>query len=1035
MDIDRKNSAEHLQVGPLGCGVNAIYATAAAGSAAMSRFIKGLLFRGHWSNELNYNEEAETIDGSMQWADATGHVRLMSYAGGSPLLPSRFVHSPLHPSERALHADDRDQIRGLGNIFWEGDEHDGRWDELRGDILGMVFCSPLGTVSPEKLWWAASRLGVHSAAKSELDEGYQRLKAEEQELLDRLRSSESVDHDRAWWSLERDRIASELLHVQTLNQQAAEKADRCCQPCSTPGNERLVTIQVEIARLRTLQQDSLVNEANSQLSEHRDSLNIQSGTHLFNNVSMHNAAFDKAKSASDRNEFVAERMRLQNRIDQLLAEQATVEAEGRRSSSTHSIHTTTNVPFPAKRWDDAQLRQQHAHAEEMLRRWDRRAQSHRRLAEVQSHLRTRSPYRRTIEGSLIPVAEKYLRELTSGASRQLPPWAVEASYLNQHSIASNLGAHAGDFSYRKEYYDNHLPSENTRQRKLVDLAIRLAIAEVAVPRIGRIPMLLDDSLGTFRGESLEQILHVLSGFSRDGRQLLISTSDEHIARRIAAHGGTVSRMVEVLRYARPNFVMDFQNELGMHPSMDQSAIFASDRYARPLRILNADSPEMEILELNQQLTGLANEQANHSWWLPSGAKLVNTHYETSREPSQSGRRYYLHVDNAVQDAPGVSQEMMRRLNAVGVYRVGDLLRASTGNLSSSIRVDVAMLDQIQRIAELMCGTPGLRAFDAQVLVGCGIHRSDALRSLPAAELVHRVESFLTGSTGQELLRSATSFEVARIRNWISDMRKSLSNRTRGEVVSIRSEGRTVRDRANRAKLNRERTGRVRRDSDYVARGRDNDASPRDYEARPRIVRSSERSSEHSPNGQFERPQRVVAGHTDLASSSAARSRNANTQSSGSQSSGSQRSSWKFYLDIDSPIVDAPSIGPKTAERLAPFNLRTVGDLVAVSPENVASQLGDRSVSAETVLQWQHQALLVCRIPNLRGHDAQMIVGSGLTSAEQVAASDPTELLEKVIRFASGKQGVRLLRGASVPDLDEVSNWIQWAQNCRAVRAA
>ena len=1030
MDIDRKNSAEHLQVGPLACGVNAIYATAAAGSAAMSRFIKGLLFRGHWSNELNYNEESETIDGSMQWADATGHVRLMSYAGGSPLLPSRFVHSPLHPSERALHAEDRDQIRGLGNIFWEGDEHDGRWDELRGDILGMVFCSPLGTVSPEKLWWAASRLGVHSAAKSELDEGYQRLKAEEQELLDRLRSSESVDHDRAWWSLERDRIASELLHVQNLNQQAAEKADRCCQTHATPGNERLVTIQVEIARLRALQQDSLVNEANSQLSEHRDSLNLQTGANLFNNVSQQNAAFDKSKSGADRNEFVAERKRLQNRIDQLLAEQATVEAEGRRSSTTHSIHATSTAPFPTKRWDDAQLRQQHAHAEEMLRRWDRRAQSHRRLAEVQSHLRTRSPYRRTIEGSLIPVAEKYLRELTSGASRQLPPWAVEASYLNQHSIASNYGAQASDFGFRKEYYENHLPSENTRQRKLVDLAIRLAIAEVAVPRIGRIPMLLDDSLGSFRGESLEQILHVLSGFSRDGRQLLISTSDEHMARRIAAHGGTVSRMVEVLRYARPNFVMDPQSELGMHPSMDQSAIFASDRYARPLRILNTDSPEMEIRELNQQLTGLANEQANHSWWLPSGSKLVNTHYETLREPSHSGRRYYLHVDNAVQDASGVGQEMMRRLNAVGVYRVGDLLRAATGNLSSSIRVDVAVLEQIQRVAELMCGTAGLRAFDAQVLVGCGIHRSDALRSLPAAELVHRVESFLTGSTGQELLRSATSFEVARIRNWISDMRKSLSNRTRGEVVSIRSERRTVRDRANRAKMNRDRTSRVRRDSDYVARANDNEGIPREYETRPRIVRSSERSIEGLPAGQFDRTQRAVAGYTDLSSSLATRSRNAS-----SQSSGSQRSGWKFYLDIESPIVDAPSIGPKMAERLAPFNLRTVGDLVAVHAESVASQLGDRSVSAETILQWQHQALLVCRIPNLRGHDAQMIVGSGLTSAEQVAASAPTELLEKVIRFASGKQGVRLLRGASVPDLAEVSDWIQWAQNCRSVRAA
>jgi len=1036
MDIDRKNSAEHLQVGPLGCGVNAIYATAAAGTAAMSRFIKGLLFRGHWSNELNYNEDTETIDGSMQWADATGHVRLMSYAGGSPLLPSRFVHSPLHPSERALHADDRDQVRGLGNIFWEGDEHDGRWDELRGDILGMVFCSPLGTISPEKLWWAASRLGVHSPAKSELDEGYQRLKAEEQELLDRLRSSESVDHDRAWWSLERDRIASELMHVQTLNQQATEKADRCCEPCSTPGNERLVTTQVEIARLRALQQDSLVNEANSQLSEHRDSLNVQSGTHLFNNISSHNGAFDNGKSNAARNEFASERNRLQNRIEQLLAEQASVEAEGRKSPSMHTTYTASHVSHPTKRWDDAQLRQEHAHAEEMLRRWDRRAQTHRRLAEVQSHLRTRSPYRRTIEGSLIPIAEKYLRELTSGASRQLPPWAVEASYLNQQAIPTHNASTVGELGNRREHYDNHLPSGSTRQRKLVDLAIRLAIAEVAVPRIGRIPMLLDDSLGAFRGESLEQILHVLSGFSRDGRQLLISTSDEHIARRIAAHGGTVSRMVEVLRYARPNFVMDTQSELGMHPSMDQSAIFASDHQARRLRIHNVGSQEMEIRELNQQLTGLANEQAHHSWWLPNGAKLVNTHYETSREPSQPGRRTFLQVDNAVQDAPGITQELMRRLNAVGVYRVGDLLRSSSGNLSSSIRVDIAMIDQIQRVAELMCGTQGLRAFDAQVLVGCGIHRSDALRSLPAADLVHRVESFLTGSAGQDLLRSATSFEVARIRNWISDMRKSLSNRAHREVVPIRSERRTVRDRANRGQSSRERTTRVRSDSDY--------------ESRPRIVRSSERSSEKrsepSPSSQFDRTPRAVAGYTDLSSGSASRSRNANPQNYGSQNNSSQRSSsvrstsatssqWKFYLDIDSPIVDAPSIGPKMAERLAPFNLRSVGDLVAVNAESVASQLADRAVSTETIQQWQHQALLVCRIPNLRGHDAQMIVGSGLMSAEQVAASAPTELLDKVIRFASSKQGVRLLRGASVPDMKEVSDWIQWAQNCRAVRAA
>ena len=116
------------------------------------------------------------------------------------------------------------------------------------------------------------------------------------------------------------------------------------------------------------------------------------------------------------------------KIEHLLAEQASVEIQLRNAPPS-----AVAISEPVKRWDDSQLRQQHAHAEEMLKRWDRRAQSNRRLAEVQSHLRTRSPYRRTMDGSLIPAAEKFLRELTSGAARQLPPWAVEASYLNpQH---------------------------------------------------------------------------------------------------------------------------------------------------------------------------------------------------------------------------------------------------------------------------------------------------------------------------------------------------------------------------------------------------------------------------------------------------------------------------------------------------------------------------------------------------------------------------------------------------------------------------
>jgi hypothetical protein len=124
-----------------------------------------------------------------------------------------------------------------------------------------------------------------------------------------------------------------------------------------------------------------------------------------------------------------------------------------------------------------------------------------------------------------------------------------------------------------------------------------------------------------------------------------------------------------------------------------------------------------------------------------------------------------------------------------------------------------------------------------------------------------------------------------------------------------------------------------------------------------------------------------------------------------------------------------------AEKLAPLNVLSIGDLMASDTASLAAQLADKSVSADTVAQWQYQALLVCRIPNLRGHDAQLLVGSGYTTAEQVAAADPASLFDKVTRFASSKSGVRILRGSTAPDLAEVTDWVQWSQNCRAIRAA
>jgi len=149
----------------------------------------------------------------------------------------------------------------------------------------------------------------------------------------------------------------------------------------------------------------------------------------------------------------------------------------------------------------------------------------------------------------------------------------------------------------------------------------------------------------------------------------------------------------------------------------------------------------------------------------------------------------------------------------------------------------------------------------------------------------------------------------------------------------------------------------------------------------------------------------------------------------------QRDALRFYLERTADVEAAPSIGKKTAKRLSKVGVRTVEQLLSADPESTSSRLNVRHIQPETIIEWQQQAMLVCRIPNLRGHDAQLMVGSGYTSPESVAEADSHELLSLVEDFAGTHEGQRVIRGGSAPDLDEVNNWIAWAAQARSLNAA
>lgn len=144
---------------------------------------------------------------------------------------------------------------------------------------------------------------------------------------------------------------------------------------------------------------------------------------------------------------------------------------------------------------------------------------------------------------------------------------------------------------------------------------------------------------------------------------------------------------------------------------------------------------------------------------------------------------------------------------------------------------------------------------------------------------------------------------------------------------------------------------------------------------------------------------------------------------------------KFYLEASDPVVDAPSIGNKTAKRLNGVGIRTVAQLIAADPDAVAPKIKVHHITADVLAEWQAQATLVCRIPMLRGHDAQLLTGCGYENPEAIARADADMLLIEVEEYAETAAGDRILRGSSPPDLAEVTNWIAWARQARRLQAA
>jgi hypothetical protein len=134
------------------------------------------------------------------------------------------------------------------------------------------------------------------------------------------------------------------------------------------------------------------------------------------------------------------------------------------------------------------------------------------------------------------------------------------------------------------------------------------------------------------------------------------------------------------------------------------------------------------------------------------------------------------------------------------------------------------------------------------------------------------------------------------------------------------------------------------------------------------------------------------------------------------------------LTRENLVVDAPSIGPKTAARLEEVGIYTIGDLLDCDIEETAFLLDVHYIDSETLRDWQDQTKLMMEVPGLRVHDVQIMVGAGIRTSKELAEAPARTLFLLATEFLNSPEGERVRRGDDLFMEEEVEEWIERARD-------
>ena len=623
----------------------------------------------------------------------------------------------------------------------------------------------------------------------------------------------------------------------------------------------------------------------------------------------------------------------------------------------------------------------------------------RRQVEIAELDRLRA-FREIPANPLLQNAAAYANRLTQGTCQQV--------WLDKSNTGLTLGI-ADQFGESRL-----LESSPGGQKYLVGLALSLSIAQYFAERGEHLPLLLDNAFEGMDDTTINAVLSALVDYCRNGNQLIAFTNNR-LAIEIAGRTGVTT--------------MDLP-ETSVSPTRPMAPVWKPDRNDQDLprqpefltpyttRMHKNVQDDMNVYpKVKYPPVGLRLDHSPASFDVTPDSEPVSWASDEVRD-SAPIRPSSLTENTALTEFDIFDSMEIDRLNRLGVVTIGQLLSIDPDEMPvefSQAQILPAQMDKWQALSWLVLCVPVLSATDARILHVLGISEPEQLENTNASQLIERITRFLRSPEGQAFASSNRHYDRSTVNCWYDSLNRTRSQWRMSSGYSRRSRYRNERparsfDRDSSPRMAQRSSIRMDREGNRQSTRRRREWRP---DREPRVYDSSSRK-------------RDSRAHTSSSSPSKASTKSA--------SPGNQVG-LKFYLELADDLEAAPSIGPKTAERFIKIGVKTIDDFLKQTAESMATKINYKRITAEVIRQWQHQARLVCRVPNLRGHDAQLLVACGITEPEDLADRQPQSLFGVVEPFAKSKEGLKIIRGGKQPDLEEIENWINWARDTRSLQAA